>query len=100
MKFARFLPHLLLVFRFFLINQVAQAQSRTPQDPYYLIQEGDSLWGIATRFGVTLEELQAANNTSDPRQLTAGMQLVIPGLEEVIGLVGTHDVQYGETRKV
>jgi LysM repeat protein len=97
MKFTRFSTLLLLVFTFFLISQVALAQGDIPQESYYLVQEGDSLWGIATRFGVTLDELQAANNISDPRQLTSGMQLVIPGLEGVSGLVGTHDVRYGET---
>lgn len=97
MKLTRFPTLLLLVSTFFLISQVALAQGDTPQEPYYLVQEGDSLWGIATRFGITLEELQATNNVSDPGQLTSGMRLVIPGLEGVSGLIGSHDVQYGET---
>jgi murein DD-endopeptidase MepM/ murein hydrolase activator NlpD len=97
MKFTRFSTLLLLVFTFFLISQVALAQGDIPQEPYYLVQEGDSLWGIAARFGLTLDELQVANNISNPGQLTTGMQLVIPGLEGISGLVGTHEVRYGET---
>ena len=37
--------------------------------PYYIVQEGDSLWEIAARFGVPIEELQQANNITDPSQV-------------------------------
>lgn len=93
MKHTKLSTVLLLVFTIILINKAVLAQGETPQEPYYLVQEGDSLWGIATHFGVSLDDLQAANNISDPGQLVAGMQLVIPGLEEIRGLIATHDVR-------
>jgi hypothetical protein len=34
--------------------------------------------GIALKFGISLEELQAANPTANPRMLSVGQQLVIP----------------------
>lgn len=92
-----FSAHLILVLTLFLNHQNAQAQGEIPQAPYYVVQVGDSLWGIAARFGVTLDQLQKANNISDPGQLTAGLQLVIPGLEGISGLISTHEVRYGET---
>jgi hypothetical protein len=45
---------------------------------YYLVQEGDSLWGISTRLGITITELQKLNGISDPNQLMIGMHLLIP----------------------
>jgi len=48
------------------------AQDGGQDQPYYIVQEGDSLWEIAARFGVTLEDLQQANNISDPGQGVMG----------------------------
>jgi murein DD-endopeptidase MepM/ murein hydrolase activator NlpD len=97
MKLKRFSILLFLLLTFFFINQSAQAQSDIPQKPYYLVQAGDSLWSVAARFGVSMQELLKANNISDPEQLIAGMQLVMPGLEGINGLISTRDVRFGET---
>jgi len=35
----------------------AKAQDQQPQGPVYIIQEGDSLWEIAQRFGVSVDDL-------------------------------------------
>src|SRR6266540_7135346 len=75
----------------------AKAQDGGQDKPYYIVQEGDSLWEIAARFGVSLEELQQANNISDPGQVLIGTRLIIPGLEGVSGALDTVTVTYGET---
>jgi len=75
----------------------AVAQDDPADSPYYLVQEGDTLWEIAARFGVSVEALQTANQISDPGQLVAGLRLIIPGLEGFVGQVDTHEVAYGET---
>jgi len=75
----------------------ATAQDGGQDEPYYIVQEGDSLWKIAARFGVTVEDLQQANNISDPGQLVIGARLVIPGLSGVNGQLDTITVTYGET---
>lgn len=54
----------------------------TPTPIFYRIVAGDSLLGVAQRFGVTVNALQEANGILDPRSLQVGQQLVIPVPEE------------------
>ncbi len=75
----------------------ARGQEAQPDIPVYIIQSGDSLWDIAQRFGVELDDLTQVNNITDPNQLVAGDQLVIPGLEGVQGVLTTRSLPYGET---
>ncbi|MBM3180312.1 MAG: LysM peptidoglycan-binding domain-containing protein [Chloroflexi bacterium] len=80
-----------------VIYSPVTAQDGGQDQPYYIVQEGDSLWEIAARFGVTLEDLQQANNISDPGQVVTGARLVIPGLNGVNSRLDTITVSYGET---
>lgn len=73
------------------------AQDGGQDQPYYIVQEGDSLWEIASRFGITLEDLQQANNINNPGQVLIGARLIIPGLNGVNGRLNTITVSYGET---
>lgn len=67
------------------------------EGPVYIVQEGDSLWDIALRFKVSMDDLAKANGISDPSQLVVGARLVIPGLTGIQGVLTTSTVSYGET---
>ena len=49
-----------------------------PGDSTYIIQEGDTLEGIASRFGVQLQALLEVNNLFSDIQLRVGQSLLIP----------------------
>lgn len=48
---------------------------------YYTVKAGDTLYGIANKYGISVDELKAANNLSS-NTLTIGKVLVIPQVEE------------------
>ncbi len=78
----------------------AQAQSVTPPaGPVYIIQPGDSLSSIASRFGVTLKDLMTANSITDANSITSGSQVIIPGLVGISGVLVTETIGYGDTLK-
>jgi LysM repeat protein len=45
---------------------------------YHTVQSGETMWDIASQYGVTLEALTAANESVDPDRLQPGQELVIP----------------------
>lgn len=51
----------------------------TPPPPanVYIVKSGDSLWTIANQYGITVEQLKAANNLT-ANLLTIGQELIIP----------------------
>ncbi len=48
---------------------------------YHTVAEGESLYFIATFYGVTQESMQIANNIADPTLLFVGQQLLIPAAD-------------------
>lgn len=87
---------LVLVLSILPAVEAAQAQEELPSGPVYIIQEGDTLWDIAQRFGVPWEDLARENGISDPGQLTAGEEIIIPGLEGIGDVLVTTPVPLGE----
>jgi murein DD-endopeptidase MepM/ murein hydrolase activator NlpD len=82
----------IIVSAFFV--QPASAQS---SGPVYIVQSGDTLSYIASRFNVTLDELETANPGVDPNTLAPGQELVIPGLEGVTGVLDTEIISFGDS---
>lgn len=69
-----------LLFLMLLSAQQVSAQSGST----YTVQPGDTLGQIATRFGVSVEALAAANAIDDVNRISVGQVLVIPGIEQTL----------------
>jgi murein DD-endopeptidase MepM/ murein hydrolase activator NlpD len=67
-----------------------------PPGPVYIVQEGDTLWDIAIRFNVSVNDLLAYNNLPS-QDLYVGDRLVIPGLETLSGILTIQPVPFGES---
>src|SRR6266508_1048017 len=87
------------VFLFFvlLLSFTIQSASAQESGPVYIVQPGDTLSCIASRFNVTINDLLAANPTLDPNFLSQGQEVVIPGLEGVTGVLETQIISFGDS---
>src|SRR5579862_9345855 len=59
----------------------------------YTVRPGDTLWAIAQRNGVSVQDLVRANGISDPSTIYPGEQIAIP----VKTSTGTYTVRQGDT---
>lgn len=90
--------HISLLLLFIVISaMIFQPASAQEAGPVYIVQAGDTLSLIATRFNLTLNELVAANPSIDPNLLSQGQQIVIPGLEGITGVLETEIISLGDT---
>ena len=67
----------------------------------YIVKSGDTLWSIAKKLGVTVDELKAQNNLAN-NNLSIGQVLIIPGTTEMSGdyyIVQSGDSLYSIARK-
>ncbi|MBI4300495.1 MAG: LysM peptidoglycan-binding domain-containing protein [Chloroflexi bacterium] len=56
----------------------AAAPTATVEGTVYTVQGGDTLFGIAQKFGTTVEAILKANDLSSPDKLSIGQKLTIP----------------------
>lgn len=61
-----------------LLVEIPETPAPTPTPYLYTVKNDDTMLGIAYQFGISLQELQAANPTVDPHYMGPGLQLVIP----------------------
>ena len=60
-------------------TEVPAATDEPAATTKYRVKKGDTMIGIAAKFGITYKELQAANPKVKPRELKVGQILIIPG---------------------
>lgn len=89
---------ILIFFIIFSLSSTARpVQAQDITGPIYVVQSGDSLSSIASRFSVSLTDLMTANSIADANALFVGQQLVIPGLEGVTGTLNTEVINFGDS---
>jgi murein DD-endopeptidase MepM/ murein hydrolase activator NlpD len=47
----------------------------------HIVQQGETLFRIATNYGMNVNDLAAANSISDPTLIYAGQELIVPGVQ-------------------
>lgn len=62
----------------------APTQTPGPEAVTYVVRSGDTLYELARRFGVPLQQLIDANDIADPRRLEIGQVLVIGSAEGAV----------------
>ena len=62
-----------------------------PKTQTYLVQQGDTIYGLAERFGVTAQTLIWANNLQNVDRLALDMELRIPPISGVLHMVRDGD---------
>ena len=64
-----------------LAGDLAPGVAHAQDEGGYVVQPGDTLAQIAAQFGITVEELAAANGLEDVNLIRVGQRLIIPGQE-------------------
>ncbi len=80
---------------------VSPAPGNNQGQTVHIVAPGDTLYNVSLRYGVSVEEIMAANNLTNPNALTIGQQLTIPAPGTVAqppvpGSEQTHLVSRGE----
>ncbi|TFG47889.1 MAG: LysM peptidoglycan-binding domain-containing protein, partial [Anaerolineales bacterium] len=61
------------------------------------VQAGDTLWTIARNLHINYDDLLSSNDLSSSNSIIPGTELIIPGMDELSGVLSTIIVTYGET---
>lgn len=73
------------------------AAQEIPDDgPIYIVQSGDTLTAIAARFGISIQDIMAANGMTDTSILRIGAELRLPGVDWLSGTLVPMTIQLGE----
>ncbi len=75
----------------------AGAPAAAPTYITYIVQYGDTLWGIAWRYGVSMATLMRVNGIYNPNWIFAGTRLRIPRVVAPPPGAGTYVIQAGDT---
>ncbi len=89
--------NVLIVFCVIVMASVPLGVAAQQTGPVYLVQQGDTLSGIAHAFGTTVDELIVVNAIANPDLLVPGTILTIPGYYGLSGyLLRGGEIAFGE----
>ena len=94
-KFTR--SALFLLVALMLLTIPVSAQENSNNGPVYIVKAGDTLWTIARKLHISYEDLLAVNELDTESSIIPGIELVIPGWEDISGVLDTVRVPYGES---
>lgn len=64
----------------------------------YIVKSGDTLWSIAQKYNVTVQQIVTANNITNANLIRVGQSLIIPGTSSVPPTTGIkYTVKAGDT---
>lgn len=67
------------VLRIHTNSNIHGSESNSTGKTYYTIKRGDTLWGIARRYGTTVQNLVKWNNIQNPNLIYPGQRLILYG---------------------
>lgn len=77
--------------------------SRASAQDVHVVQQGDTAWTIAVRYGISLADLVEINSLANPDRIYPGETLVVSGGDQAVQqpgaapAAGSHTIQPGET---
>lgn len=77
------------------LNQ--QGNHITNTRSYYIVHSGDTLSGIANRYGMSVQALASLNGISNPNYIYVGQRLIVSGTTPINNTGTTYTVQAGDT---
>ena len=86
---------LFLIIGIFACYSIVAAEEQ--EGPLYQVQDGDTLYSIAQKFGGNVQSLQRLNGIENPSLISIGQILLLSDYFGVSGLVDTYAVQAGES---
>ena len=79
-----------------LSNSMAVLAQEDGDLPIYVVQPGENLTEIAEKFHISLNDLINTNSIVDVNIISAGTELVIPGLVGISGILTAEPTAFGE----
>ncbi len=84
------------------LSDSSKIPNNTGKDPNnsnitYIVQRGNTLSQIATRYGTTVQNIARLNNIENINLIYVGQKLIIPNVNEKTSTVQTYTVQRGDT---
>jgi len=81
-----------------IMQYIGASYESIPGSNTYIVKSGDSLWSIARKLNVSVEELKAANNlSSNLISINQVLRIPVTSIEPSVGEYTTYTVKLGDT---